>query len=195
VATRPHASPRVPARSRHPKSVDHVECFGRKAAAVASIKDRLPNDVIFYAEYLKNPHHNALDYDRIPKNHLILFGAATPDETFLPNWRDFADILDIEAVPIIFRGKIDNPEMLLGLLKRKSILGKADIEGVAVKNYQRSFLIGGMPVPIMSGKYVSEEFKEVHKETWETGKDRWHIFLQSFRTWSARYFVPVRELV
>jgi len=32
-----------------------------------------PDDIIFYAEYLKKPKHNTLKYDRIPKNHLMLF--------------------------------------------------------------------------------------------------------------------------
>ena len=42
---------------------------------VKSIEYKLPNNIIFYGEYLKNPHHNTLTYDRIPKNHIILFGA------------------------------------------------------------------------------------------------------------------------
>lgn len=161
---------------------------------IEEIKDRLPEDTIFYSEYLKSPKHNILKYDRTPKNNLILFGASTKDKSFLPDWRKYADIFEIEAVPIIFNGKIDNSEQILGLLKNKSVLGDVGIEGVVVKNYSRSFLIGGQVIPLMSGKYVSEAFKEVHKEEWQTGKDRWQLFLQSFRT-DARWHKAIQHLL
>jgi hypothetical protein len=71
------------------------------------------------------------------------------------------------------------------LLQTESILGGPKIEGFVVKNYERKFLLGGQPMPIMAGKFVREDFKEVHRQSWGkkyTGKGRWETFVESFRT-------------
>ena len=156
----------------------------------------LPDNFIFYAEYLKNRKHNTLMYGRIPKNHLMLFGVMDLTHTFHTNLEEWADKLDIECVPIIYRGKIESADELAKLLDRESILGEAKIEGVVVKNYTRKFLLGGQPMPLMAGKYVSENFKEVHKERWgteEKTKGRMQIFFESFRT-EARWEKSVQHL-
>jgi len=46
--------------------------FAEAIAYVGQIQDRLPEGMIFYAEYLKKPKHNTLKYERVPKNHLML---------------------------------------------------------------------------------------------------------------------------
>lgn len=169
--------------------------FAEAVNYVASIEDKMPDNVCFYAEYLKKPKHNTLCYDRIPKNHLMLFGAMTTDLTFIPDFSGYADLFEIEMVPIIYSGKAE-PGMIEQLLSRKSVLGGADIEGVVVKNYARPFLLGGQPLPLMSGKYVSEKFKEVHGKNWskeKTSKGKLETFFSGYRS-EARWEKAVQHL-
>ena len=105
-------------------------------------------------------------------------------------------LLEIEVVPLIYQGNVKNPDFLMGLLERESILGKANIEGVVVKNYQAKFLLGGQPMPLMAGKFVSEKFKEVHRNGWgkeHTGKGKWETFKESFKT-EARWLKAIQHL-
>lgn len=165
---------------------------------VVSIKDRLPQDVIFHAECLQNPKHNTLKYGRIPKNHIMLFSVSNLAEKFstykeIETW---AKTFDIEAVPLLYKGKIANTDEIQAFLKQKSILGEADIEGVVVKNYNKPFLLGGQPIPLMSGKYVSEAFKEVHRKIWtgeNTVRGKWDTFKLGFKT-EARWEKAIQYL-
>jgi hypothetical protein len=104
-------------------------------------------------------------------------------------------MFDIECVPLIFQGNVKSPDFLLGLLERESVLGGSHIEGVVVKNYTAKFLLGGQPMPLMAGKFVSEKFKEVHRgwEKQHTGKGRWEIFKDSYKT-EARWHKAVQHL-
>ena len=163
---------------------------------VAKIQDIIPDNMIFYCEYLNKPKHNTLVYDRVPKNHLMLFGVMDTSHKFDTDLKKYSDLLDIEPVPIIYSGKISNVLELNAMLERESVLGKAKIEGIVVKNYHRQFLLGGQPMPLMAGKFVSEQFKEVHRERWgleEKSKSRMEIFFESFRT-EARWDKAVQHL-
>lgn len=162
---------------------------------ILSIQDKLPNNMIFFCEYLKKSKHNSLTYGRIPKNHLMLFAVSGTDEKFYDNHHDYAKELDIEPANIFFKGKINNPEEIIAFLDNDSFLGNCKIEGMVVKNYQRPFLLGGQPIPIMSGKFVSEEFKEVHKREWKdkTTKGGWELLINSYKT-EARWMKAVQHL-
>ena len=166
---------------------------------IVSIQDRLPEGIIFYAEYLRIPKHNTLTYGRIPKNHLCLFGAMDLSERFESNYgqlQAYADKFEIEVVPLVYSGNIKSSDFLLGLLERESVLGDVLIEGLVVKNYEAKFLLGGQPMPLMAGKFVSEKFKEVHRGSWNkenTGKGKWETFKESFRT-EARWEKAVQHL-
>ena len=165
-----------------------------------SIQDLIPEGIMFYGEYLRAPHHNALTYNRVPKNHIMLFGAMHfPEQRFVNDFSilmDYADQMNIESVPLIFKGTVSSPDFIRDLLGRESVLGGAYIEGVVAKNYQEKFLLGGQPMPLMAGKFVSEAFKEVHRESWSkehTSKGKWDIFKESFRT-EARWAKAVQHL-
>jgi hypothetical protein len=168
---------------------------------VNSIYDRIPDNTIFYCEYLQKPHHNSLTYERVPKNNLILFGVCDNSEKFVSEYEElvkYSELLKIEVVPVLYKGKIElkNIEFFDELLKRKSVLGLSEIEGFVVKNYNQPFLLGGQPIPIMSGKYVSENFKEVHRNTWKVeneSKSRWGLFIEGYRT-EARWEKSVQHL-
>lgn len=164
---------------------------------VCSIEDKLEDGITFYCEYLKNPSHNTLSYSRIPKNHLILFGISQNEKFFnhqkLIEW---AEVLDIEAVPQLPVKNVNDIEEFKKILETESILGGQKIEGVVVKNYHRPFLLGGQPIAVMAGKYVSEAFKETHREKWGanfTSKGKWETFKESFRT-EARWEKAVQHL-
>jgi ribosomal protein L20A (L18A) len=95
----------------------------------------------------------------------------------------------------MFHGKFDLSKVD-ELLKTKSYLGEADIEGFVVKNYHRPFLLGGQPISLMAGKYVSEGFKEKHKADWgkeHSTKGKWEVFKDSYRT-EARWHKAIQHL-
>lgn len=166
---------------------------------VHSIQDKLPEDTFFYAEYLKTPAHNVLGYERTPKNNLILFGVCDPSLKFISKHEElqkYADMLEIEVVPLLFRGVVKNIDDITQLLEADSVLGKVKIEGFVVKNYEKPFLLGGQPIPLMAGKYVSEKFKEVHRNNWKvanTSKGNWGTYIENFRT-EARWHKAVQHL-
>ena len=187
-------------RSKGQSLHDGIDNMFKKAVDyVFSIADRIPEGMFLNCEYLMKPKHNTLCYETIPKNHLVLFGASDSTEKYISNHsklKEYAELLDIDVIPLVYSGKIENAEELLGMLKRKSYLGGADIEGIVVKNYERKFLLGGQPMPLMAGKYVSEAFKEVHRDRWgaeEKTANKFEVFKQSFRT-DARFEKAVQHL-
>ncbi len=143
--------------------------FGEGVAYVKSIQDRIPDGMFFYGEYLQKPRHSTLAYDRIPKNHIALFGVynlSTREYFDYDTIQEWADKLDVDAVPIIARG-ISSPEAVLAMVnERQSYLGGQKIEGVVVKAYKPWLFLGQIPLNVMAGKYVTEAFKEVHGGTW-----------------------------
>ena len=136
------------------KAVDYIK----------SIQHRLHVGWTYRGEYLAKPKHNALAYDRIPNNHIIIFDINTEEETYL----DFgakrmeADRIGLETVAPLYQGMVETPEQFRAMLDTTSILGGQKIEGVVIKNYARF----GQDKKVLLGKFVSEAFKEVHKGEW-----------------------------
>jgi hypothetical protein len=166
---------------------------------------KLEEGIFYYGECVDSPKHNVLKYERTPKHNIMIFGVCDNGH-FISEYdklKEYADVLDLETVPLLFKGKIENPTMLLDLLKTPSVLGKVEtkngevsIEGVVVKNYNEPFLLGGQPIAIMMGKYVSEQFKEVHRENWNaenTVRGKFDVFKESFRT-EARWEKAIQHL-
>lgn len=173
--------------------IQEVECpdklFQRGINYLLSIKDNIPENLQFFCEYLSKEKHNTLCYERIPQNYFMLFGIYDIDKDLYESRRiclqDYAEILQIDCVPLLYQGKINSLEQLKELLNTVSFCGKSKIEGVVVKNYNKDLMIGGRVIPIMCGKFVSEEFKEVHQKNWSrenTGKGKWQTFKESFCT-------------
>ena len=166
---------------------------------VLSIQDLIPDNTIYYCEYLRTPKHNVLNYERTPINNIILFGIADNTGKFVSNYSDLkreAELLKLETVPALFTGMIKSPEELLSFLETDSVLGNTKIEGVVVKNYARPFMLADRPFPLMAGKYVSEAFKEKHATDWKknfTPKGKWTLFIESFRT-DARWLKAIQHL-
>ena len=105
-------------------------------------------------------------------------------------------MLGIDVVPLVYEGVIDSPEQIFSMIDRESYLGGAQMEGVVIKNFAKPFLLGGQPIPLMSGKYVSEKFKEVHQKSWKgekTNRGKWDVFKTGFNT-EARWEKAVQHL-
>lgn len=121
--------------------------------------------VTYRAEYLSKPKHNTLCYSRIPTKHLILFDVNVGQERYLSYAEKQAEAtrLGLEIVPVLYVGRIDALEFFRSFLDRESILGGQKVEGVVVKNYTRF----GIDGKVLMGKFVSEEFKEVHAGDWK----------------------------
>lgn len=167
---------------------------------ILSIEDRLPENVGFYCEYFDRPAHNVLKYERIPKNHLALFGVSSMNGSkFVSSYselKEWADKLDIDVVPVLHEGEVYKFDEFIKVMESESCLGGTKIEGVVVKNYNQPFLLGGQPIPLMAGKFVSEKFKEVAKDKWGrefTPGGKWQVFKDSYKT-EARWNKAIQHL-
>lgn len=173
--------------------------FIKAVEYVKSIEQSIPDNYTFYGEYLSKPKHNTLAYDRVPTNNIALFGVYDyttklfGDYSLISAW---AKTLGIDAIPSF---TIDNPtpEKILELVKNKvSYLGGQNIEGVVVKAYKPWLFLNSIPLTVMSGKYVTEEFKEVHSANWKaenTNKGQLEVALGNYRS-QARWNKAIQHL-
>ena len=147
-------------------NVDYPEkMFSAGVAAIKELAPKLYLNWTYRGEYLASPSHNVLKYDRTPKRHIILFDIAIGQEEYLANdlVHQEAERLDLEVVATLGEGvSVSEPQTLLNLLDKTSVLGGQKIEGFVCKNYKR-FDLTGKP---LFGKYVSEAFKESHAKEW-----------------------------
>ena len=149
----------------------------------------------YRGEYLDKPKHNALAYDRIPNNHIIIFDINVGEEDYISYSTKVAEAhrLGFETVPRLFYGTIGSANDVLSFLETPSILGGQKIEGVVIKNYKRFSL----DKKVMIGKFVSESFKEVHRAAWKesnpTKKDVVDQLIEQLKT-PARWNKAIQHL-
>ncbi len=165
---------------------------------VVSIQNKLPLNTVFYGETLKTERHNTLKYGRIPLNHIALFGVFDFERTKGSEWEiveEWAHILDVDVVPLLYRGTINSMDQFAEFLKAKSFLGEADIEGIVVKDYARPMEFAGMIYPLTVLKYVSEAFKEKHagNPDWVAPRDKLDELFRQYKT-EARWNKAVQRL-
>jgi hypothetical protein len=159
------------------------------------LMDRMVVGWTYRAEYLMKPKHNSLAYDRIPKDHLILFDVAVGPDYYLSYdaKAEAAAMLGLEVVPRIYEGMIEDVQQFRSYLDTVSCLGGQKIEGVVIKNYLR---FGPDKKPLF-GKFVSEAFKEVHAREWKaanpTQGDILEQIIDSLRT-PARWNKAIQHL-
>jgi hypothetical protein len=144
-------------------NIDSAGMFQPACDYVKTIKDRLVDGWTYRGEFLAKPHHNVLQYERIPLNHILLFDIDTDTECYLERSYkvDNAVMLGLECVPKFKLVNQHNAEIRADffeeLLNKESCLGGTTIEGVVIKNYSRF----GIDGHCLMGKYVSEKFKEM----------------------------------
>lgn len=166
---------------------------------VHSIADRLPEGLFFYGETLGTPRHSTLAYDRTPKNFFAMFGVYNSQtREFLPyeNIVEWSNRLEVDAVPLLFKGEISQDKILEMVDDTVSYLGGQKIEGVVVKAYKPWMFLGQILLTVMSGKYVTEAFKEVHQKDWtklNTGKGKFDVLKENYRT-EARWNKAIQHL-
>lgn len=132
--------------------------FEKATETIRNLKDKLHPEWIYSGEYLRTPGHNTLKYNRVPKQHIILFDIRVGDEVYLSynEVKKEADRLDLEVVPLVFTGKVNNLDHLKDILETESVLGGVKMEGVVAKNYVRFSQDG----KALMAKIVRPEFKE-----------------------------------
>jgi len=166
---------------------------------VRSIEDKIPDNTTFYGEYLQKTKHNTLAYDKIPTNGIALFAVydyATKvfsDYTSISEW---AVALEVDAVPLLHKGEANAEGILKMVEGTVSYLGGQNIEGVVVKSYKPWMFLDQIPLSVMSGKYVTEAFKEVHHRTWKaenTNKGQLEVAILNYKS-EARWNKAVQHL-
>lgn len=118
----------------------------------------------YRAEYLKSRKHNSIFYNRVPKNHLMVFDINSSEEQYLSRQDKVieSDRLGLEVVPEI-SCQITSLDELKATMEIESVLGGHTLEGIAIKNYSRF----GRDGKVLMGKFVSEKFKEKHNKEWK----------------------------
>ena len=169
-------------KSKHLTFDDYEQMFEGAVNHVESLRNlELPTDGYYYCEYLRKPKHNVLCYDRTPENHLVLF-----DMLHGGKWQGretleyYANILNIDLIPEVYRGKT-TVETIKESLTLPSYLGREVIEGIVVKNYDKTIVLGSGIYPVIT-KYVREAFKERHDTQWkkERPKEQLSDYFKSF---------------
>ena len=146
--------------------IDYPEKMFVKAVETAEkLAPLMKEGYTYRCEYFQKPKHNSLAYDRIPKDHLIVFDVEIAECAFLSPEDKIAEVerLGLEYVPQMFYGDASEIklETIHNMLETTSCLGGQLIEGVVIKNYSRFTRDG----KVMMGKHVSERFKELnHKD-------------------------------
>lgn len=169
---------------------------------IYSIKDKILKygpDVYFYCEYMKRPKHNVLKYERIPKNHIVLFDCLKQGKWVDRQTLEFiAKDLDVDVVPQIYIGEIEAKRREVGhggykstaidFIKRllaitPSFLGGEMIEGIVIKNYNQFITLNGKVMPLFT-KYVQEKFREKHEVEWRDKKPKGQLqqFIEGFQS-------------
>jgi len=165
-----------------------------KEAVEVIKKFDLPPNWVYRGEFLSKPKHNTICYDRIPKNHIILFDVMVGEQSFLPPESKVQEAkrLKLECVPFFARGIVTLDE-IKEFLDEESILGGAKVEGVVIKNYAQF----APDKKVAMGKLVSADFQEVHQKTWRkdnpSKKDFVLEIIESLRT-EARWQKSVQHL-
>jgi hypothetical protein len=173
--------------------------FAPAVASIEAARAKLRPGWMYYGETLCKPHHSTLVYDRVPRGNIALFGMQIEDGTWLdhPTIMAWAAQLHIDFVPMLYQGANGNVHAAFELLETPSILGGQTVEGVVIKRYiPEGRLIFGVPQYVLAAKYVSERFKEVHKDSWtkdNTAKGGVEKLCADVRT-EARWMKAVQHL-
>ena len=137
------------------------------------------DDITLFTEFLNKEKHNVLKYERVPLNHLYLFGAIINDKHLkTKELIELATEINIEP-PIILASKkeIESQDELEEYLTITSGLGGTLLEGIVIKNYDQSYppllastqAFFGYP---LVGKLVRDDFKERLNKEWSGKKQK-----------------------
>jgi len=161
-------------------------------------KRNMRENTVYFGEYIRKPKHNTLEYEKVPKNNIALFGVKELNGEMIWKWinnhsilRFHAQTIGIDVVPLLYSGPLKELKKLEGLLTKESYLGKEKIEGVVVKNYY-DFSKSRFSSECY-GKYVSSKFKERHKSDWKKRTATLDDFIAKFQN-EARWVKAFQHL-
>jgi len=174
--------------------------FTQAAGQVQRIVHLLPDNVVFWGEYMNKPKHNLIAYETTPKNNIMLFGMHKDQRDWLytrDELEHWAALFGFDVAPVLYQGpgtKL-NAVFISDLLDTDSYLGGSKIEGVVLKNWEQHALIGDQYLWPLAGKLVSDRFKEKmgQKKNKFSSKGRWEDYKQAFRT-DARWHKAIQHL-
>jgi hypothetical protein len=146
--------------------------FALACETVGRLAPMLTQGWTYRGEYLRVPKHNTLTYGRVPKQHVILYDINWSHEAYMsPSLvQSEADRLGLDCVPTLGSYSPSDPltlDRMRGLLDTESVLGGCKIEGVVIKPV--AYDVYGKDKKVLMAKYVSEAFKEMHRESWKVG--------------------------
>lgn len=160
--------PRLRIRSKNVEMYTEApaKMFAKAAEYVQSIAELLTPGWTYRGEFLAKPSHNSLAYERVPKNHIALFDVTVGDGEY--GGRSLVEAeaarLGLEPVPLLLDRTPTLEELRAILDTTESMLGAQKIEGVVIKQ-AKTELWAPDKKPLI-GKFVSERFREVHKQKW-----------------------------
>lgn len=152
---------RIRSRGRDMSDDLAMGMFAEGLDAIRSVQHKLWSGYTYWGEYLQKPKHNVLAYERVPKNHVVLFDIASPDGNFLT-----AGSVELEAENI---GTFEPVQLTFTRLGEvtANFFGRSQLggitEGVVVK-------LGYGPDRLV-GKLVSEQFREVKQDGTERSRE------------------------
>lgn len=178
----------------HPETTDKL--FKHAVEHVLSVKDKLVENWIYRGEAVCSPRQNALTYNRTPTGGVIVFDIEAGPYQFVVETKEAeARALGLECVPRLFEGNLTDLDILNNLLAKESVLGGPKIEGVVIKPLM--YNLWGTDKKCLMGKFVSEEFKEIHRRKWKganpTRGDVIEVLASSLRT-EARWNKAIQHL-
>lgn len=178
----------------YPETADKL--FKAAVEYVVSIKDLLIDGYTYRGEVLHAVRHNTLTYGRTPKHNVVIFDIEQDEgQSYLsPEDKKMeATRLDLETVPAFFVGSITTMEQFKDIMESQSFLGGCKLEGVVVKNYNQF----GEDKKILMGKWVREEFKEIHQGAWKganpSRSDLIEMMIKVYRN-EARWLKAIQHL-
>lgn len=141
--------------------------------ACATVRDLFMKGLLtpgwtYRGEVLAKPKHNALAYDRVPNANIVIFDINIGRETYLPYADKLAECerIGLECVPALALGvMVNDVEKLRGYLDTLSMLGGQKVEGIVIK--PQDYNLYAVDKHVLMGKFVSEAFREVHKQSWK----------------------------
>jgi len=174
----------------HPEAPEKM--FSKGVEWIVKKKEDLHEGFIYRGEYLRQPKHNVLTYNKVPDQHIAIFDIETTPSHFLSPTEVMyeATRLGFGWMPFCW-ATVKSAEDIKEFLEWDSFLGGTKVEGIAIKNYSRYTIDG----KVMMGKYVSERFKEVHrtKKYRTTSKDIIESLTDMYKT-EARWLKAIHHL-
>lgn len=175
--------------------------FAEAVDQIKRIDPLIEEGYVFWGEYLKKRKHNTIEYDTYPRHHIALFGMNVINVANysynMATLQYWAETFGFDTVPLLERGILDtlDSDFVEDLLNRDSYLGGSKVEGFVVKNWGKAVEMYNQIWWPMSGKYVSERFKEKNQKVWNSRKPKgsWEAYKAGYCT-EARWQKAIQHL-